>query len=194
MSQLQVTLNRISQIERRLGLDTSPNQKTERGDDFERIFGKAQAEGHVNNLDMPSALREIPAEIQGMIQKTSAEAGVDSSLIKAVVHAESGFNPKALSHAGAMGLMQLMPGTAKNLGVQDAWNPMENLSGGTRYLKGLMGRYGQSLPKALAAYNAGPTAVDQHGGIPPYQETQHYVDKVMSLYRQYQKAPGGVEQ
>jgi soluble lytic murein transglycosylase-like protein len=92
---------------------------------------------------------------------------------------ESGFQPDAVSHKGAQGLMQLMPGTARELGVTDALDPAQNLDGGTRYLRMLIAQYGGDLGKALAAYNAGPGAVKRHGGIPPYRETHHYIDKVL---------------
>lgn len=118
--------------------------------------------------------------LEGASQKT----GIDQSLLQAVVQAESGGNPEAVSPAGATGLMQLMPNTARGLGV-DPTDPKQNVEGGARYLRQMLDRYGD-LPRALAAYNAGPGAVDKHGGIPPYRETQHYVQKVLDLYRENQ--------
>jgi soluble lytic murein transglycosylase-like protein len=105
---------------------------------------------------------------------------VPEDVVRAVVQAESNFNPSAISSAGAKGLMQLMDSTASTLGVDNSLDPSQNIEGGTKYLKQLLDRY-HSLPLALAAYNAGPATVDKYGGIPPYQETQRYVERVLSL-------------
>ena len=115
------------------------------------------------------------------ILEASARYGVPAELIKAVCLAESGMNPRALSPAGARGLMQLMPATAKGLGVTDAWDPVQNIDGGTRYLRSLLQRFPQ-LAHAVAGYNAGPRNVEKHGGIPPFTETQNYVVRVLDLY------------
>lgn len=126
-----------------------------------------------------------PAAIDQLVGQNAATWQVDPSLIKAVIANESGFDAGATSPAGAMGLMQLMPGTAASLGVGDAYNPAQNVSGGTRYLKGLLQRYNGDLRLAVAAYNAGPDAVDKYGGIPPYAETQSYVSNVLDSYARY---------
>lgn len=115
------------------------------------------------------------------ILEASARYAVPAELIKAVCLAESGMNPRALSPAGARGLMQLMPATAKGLGVTDAWDPVQNIDGGTRYLRSLLQRFPQ-LAHAVAGYNAGPKNVEKHGGIPPFTETQNYVVRVLDLY------------
>lgn len=130
-----------------------------------------------------------PAFSQAMeaaAQAATTAATVDQALVAAVIEAESGGNPKAVSKAGAMGLMQLMPGTARAMGVADPFDPVQNVAGGTRYLAEMLDRFG-SVPEALAAYNAGPGAVEKHGGIPPYPETRHYVQQVLELYRQNQE-------
>ncbi len=118
------------------------------------------------------------------IERVAREHHLSPALVKAVIHVESGFDPDALSRQGARGLMQLMPATGLAMGVRDPYDPLQNIRGGTRYLKRMMQRFGR-LDLALAAYNAGPTAVVDHGGIPPYRETRGYVRSVMALYRRY---------
>jgi soluble lytic murein transglycosylase-like protein len=140
-----------------------------------------------------AATSPLRRKIEGLIENYAGKFGVDPNLVKAVVHAESGFDPKAISKAGAKGLMQLMPETAKGLNVHNSFDIQQNLQGGIRYLGGLLNRYGGDVTKALAAYNAGPTHVDKHQGVPPFAETQKYVQKVMALYQAFQaqaaKAP-----
>ena len=109
------------------------------------------------------------------------------ALVKAVIATESSFNPNALSPAKAMGLMQLIEGTAKEMSVQNPFDPRDNVYGGTRYLRILANRFKGDLQKTLAAYNAGPTAVVKADGVPPYKETQHYVKRVIHLYHYYQR-------
>lgn len=125
------------------------------------------------------------ADIDGLIEQYAAKNGLDSTFVKAVIKQESGFQPKVTSHCGAMGLMQLMPATANSLGVKDAYDPEQNIAGGTKYLKGLLDRFGGDKSLALAAYNAGPNAVSKYNGIPPYKETQNYVKNIMSTYQRY---------
>ena len=120
----------------------------------------------------------------GIVTLAARQNDVPVALVKAVIAAESAFDPAAISHKGAQGLMQLMPITAAELGVADPLRPDENVRGGVRYLRHLIDRYGD-LSLALAAYNAGPTAVDRYGGVPPYRETEAYVKRVLTYYRNY---------
>ncbi|HOM80153.1 MAG TPA: lytic transglycosylase domain-containing protein [Armatimonadota bacterium] len=117
--------------------------------------------------------------INRIILQASRRYKVDPALIRAIVRAESRFDNRTLSHAGAMGLMQLMPETARNLGVTNPWDPTQNIMAGTRFLRWLLDEFG-STRLAVAAYNAGPGAVRRHGGVPPYAETQKYVNKVLA--------------
>lgn len=122
------------------------------------------------------------------IRKYARNYGVDEYLVRALIRQESCFNPKARSHAGARGLMQLMPGTAKMMGVKNSMDPKQNIRGGVKYLSRMLRRFGGNRELALAAYNAGPGAVEKYNGIPPYRETRNYVVKVM---REYQRLSSG---
>jgi soluble lytic murein transglycosylase-like protein len=130
-----------------------------------------------------SAVQQANREkIEQMIREVSARYRVDPALVRAVIQTESNWNASAISRRGALGLMQLVPGTAMQLGVSNAFDPKQNLDGGVRYLHMLLERYNGDLDKALAAYNAGPGAVDRAGGIPRYRETRDYVQKVTDSY------------
>ena len=121
-----------------------------------------------------------------LILSASDAYDVDPALVKAVIAAESNFDPRATSSKGAQGLMQLMPRTARGLGVNDPYSPQDNVLAGARYLREMLDRYGD-MTRALAAYNAGPTAVDRYRGVPPYRETQKYVSRVLHYYRGYHR-------
>jgi soluble lytic murein transglycosylase-like protein len=125
---------------------------------------------------------------QTEIETVSEVFGVDPALIRAVMHAESWFEPEAVSHAGAQGLMQLMPGTAQRFGVANVFDPLENITGGAAYLAWLLREFEGDLTRAIAAYNAGENAVRRHGGIPPFPETQEYVRRVKILLQRYRSA------
>jgi len=119
----------------------------------------------------------------GLIRRAAQKHELDPALLTAVVRAESGFDQNALSSAGAMGLMQLMPETARSLGVRDPYDPGQNIEGGATLLRSMIDRYSGRLDLALAAYNAGPGAVDDYNGVPPYAETRRYVDSILADYR-----------
>ncbi len=164
------------------------------------VYMYVDKKGVINFTNVPTStkyqlfIKELPARIRRnfstteydpIIRKATEKYDVDFSLVKAVIEAESGFDPEAVSKKGAKGLMQIMPGNFQSLSVQDPFNPAQNIMGGVKYLQELMRRYENKLHLVLAAYNAGPEAVDQYRQIPPYEETQNYVKKVMKLYKQY---------
>jgi soluble lytic murein transglycosylase-like protein len=124
-----------------------------------------------------------PSALNAIIARQSSERGVSPALVRAVIQQESGEDPSAISEAGAMGLMQLMPGTADAYGVSDPFDPEQNIAGGTALLADLLKQYHGNVKLALAAYNAGSGAVAKYGGVPPYAETQAYVRDVTALYR-----------
>ena len=149
-----------------------------------RFRGRAPRRSEVNwasNLSFPMPR----AELSALIEETAHRYDVDPALVHAVVRAESGFDHLAVSPAGARGLMQLMPGTALEVGVRNAFHPGENLDGGVYYLRSMIDRFNGDLRLALAAYNAGPGAVESYGGVPPYPETLDYVERVFRFRQQF---------
>lgn len=148
----------------------------------------AEIEGFEKDLALPRVPESSPAgsppsaDLDEVVNSASAAYHLDPDLVNSVIHAESGFNSRAVSRKGAQGLMQLMPGTAGRLGVTNPLDPQANVGGGTRYLRQLLERYNFDLVKALAAYNAGPLRVEQYRGVPPYRETRAYVAKIVREY------------
>ena len=144
------------------------------GDGRYRLFGR---------FSTGRLMRAVgPDGVARLAERYAGRHGVEPRLIMAIIKAESGFDAKAVSSVGASGLMQLMPGTQRHLGVRDAFNPDENVEGGVRYFRSMLDRYGGNVSLALAAYNAGPANVDKYGGIPPFEETRSYVRRVLALY------------
>ena len=143
--------------------------------------GKNDPASHLH-LQSPPRNLERPVDLNEVVRTASGTYRLDPDLVNSVIRAESGFNVRAVSPKGAQGLMQLMPRTASELGVQNVFDPQANVEGGTRYLRELLERYNFDLVKALAAYNAGTHRVEQYGGVPPYYETKAYVARIVRDY------------
>ncbi len=151
-----------------------------------KVASQSAGQGAARNIDT-AAVQDLP--YANLLIPTARKHGVSPELAAAVIKAESGFNPRAQSHAGAKGLMQLMDGTARSLGVSDVFDPGQNLDGGIRFLSSLLKRYDGNTSLALAAYNAGPGAVEKYGGIPPYKETRDYVARVLNYWKGFGGSP-----
>ncbi|MEW5884574.1 MAG: lytic transglycosylase domain-containing protein [Armatimonadota bacterium] len=164
----QVFSLRLDEAERRVAAQTPA------------VAGSAYAQRYGTGVGigvLPASPFDV-ASLRGLADQVAQETGVDASLFAALISAESGWNPSAVSPKGAIGLTQLMPDTARSLGVANPFDPLENMKGGARYLRRMLDEFG-SVELALAAYNAGPGAVRRHGGIPPYAETQAYVRRIL---------------
>jgi soluble lytic murein transglycosylase len=142
---------------------------------------------YIKEKPKKSPAEEAMDRFDHIIKEASHISGIHFALIKAMIRVESNFDPEAVSKKGAMGLMQIMPKNFESLHIDDPFDPRENIIGGSVYFQKMMDRYEGKLPLALAAYNAGPTAVDRYRGIPPIRETEDYVEKVMNYYYSYQK-------
>lgn len=167
---------------------TTQSQPSLKQTSFASSLQQAATTRASGGLPVPASLSDSLRTQKGqaafthVINQLSTKHGVDANLVNALVKQESAFNPEAVSSAGAQGLMQLMPATAKGLGVTDPMDPVQNLDGGIRYLKAKLAEHHGNIPLALASYNAGSGAVRKYGGIPPYAETQQYVKRILSNY------------
>ena len=176
---------------------SSPNNAGSFAATLARAQGKTPPAANVGASRTTSAPQPTPVDASGpspFLNEITAAAkkyGVDPALLAGLVKAESNFNPEAKSGVGAQGLTQLMPATARGLGVSDAFDPQQALEGGAKFLGGLLKQFHGDQSLALAAYNAGPGAVQKYGGIPPYQETQRYVPKVLGFAAQFKRIIGG---
>ncbi len=142
-----------------------------------------------DQIPPPVSGRKAEHQYHKFIVQAAGKYQIDPALIKAIIMAESGYNPKAVSKRGAKGLMQLMPETAEALGVEDIFNPRQNISGGVQYFKDLVNRYNGDVKLALAAYNAGSRYVRNYNGVPPFKATRYYIKKVLKYYRRYKTQP-----
>lgn len=174
MNGLARVVGRISSIEQRF----MPHVSQSQNHTFSDVLAGVQQQS------VSPSLNASQANITKMIEFSAQQHGLDPKLAVAVATAESGLAPDAVSSAGAVGVMQLMPETAQALGVRNINDPRENIDAGVRYLKQMLDSFNGDVAKAIAAYNAGPQAVKNYGGVPPYSETKAYVAKVISLYKQ----------
>jgi len=170
---LEKVLSRIADIRQRFPAPASPTTRNFRS--------------YLQNP--PEETTKLDASWEATIKTCAEQYNLEPALIKAIMRAESAFNPLAVSRAGAQGLMQLMPGTARALGVEDAFDPKQNIVGGCRYLRQMLDACQGDVSSALASYNAGPGAVKRYGGIPPFPETQNYVRQVLHWLEQYRSSP-----
>lgn len=188
ISGLDITLRRISQIESSIqGLVGEPAEP----DAFKQVLTE-KLNGNDSNVPSEFFIKPFASQantpktdFDSYIKKAAQANNLDPNLLKAVIKTESGFNANAKSPVGAQGLMQLMPATAKSMGVENPFDAEQNIMGGAKYLSGLIKRFDGKLENALAAYNAGAGAVNKYGGIPPYKETQNYVKRVLSYHREF---------
>lgn len=191
---IREVMERIGHLRRKMGIETAPSSA-----DFDSALKEAEGNKAVESKDKESSnlrddglsgagsiVRSMVASSGDSLKNTASAIarryGVDERLVHSVISVESAWRPDAVSPKGAVGLMQLMPGTAKMLDV-DPDDPVQNIEGGVKYLSRLSEKYNGDLEKTLAAYNAGPGRVDSYGGIPPFRETENYVRKVLGLYR-----------
>lgn len=153
-------------------------------------FGQQLASASAPSATAAAAVGSGSVPYEQLIDSAAAKYGIDAAVLKGLIKQESGFNPNAGSPAGAQGLTQLMPGTAASLGVTDVHDPAQAIDAGAHYLRMQLDRFGGDYSKALAAYNAGPGAVERYGGIPPYSETRNYVTNVLAFADQYRQSGG----
>ena len=194
LSGVSRVMGRIEEIERKIRPQKDEEVREEKQDRFVDVLERAEkkernrpeADEKTRHPVVPGIVspeRTVSGGWENHIAPLAAKYGVEEALVRAVIRMDSGGQTGAVSPKGAMGLMQLMPGTARMLGVDDPFDPVQNLEGGIKYLSQLSDKYQGDLVKTLAAYNAGPGRVDSYGGVPPFAETQNYVKNVLSMYR-----------
>ena len=185
---LEHVIHRIDELNQRFGLATSPyNRHMEKPEAVQKMQGAqetVQGSSFASELSgaMKAAGVTMPGDTNSMIAAAARKYNVDPRLAAAIAQTESGGNQEAVSPAGAVGVMQLMPETAAGLGV-NPYDKQQNIDGGVKYIRQMMDTFGGDVQKAIAAYNAGPQAVKDYNGVPPYRETQNYVNKVLDMYR-----------
>ncbi len=190
-SHIQATMARIAEIQSRLGVVSAPSvppislqkQAGSESASANRPFDVmlAQSGGGVQLRSLAGSAGPFSPQIETLINKYAGMNGLPTDLVRAVIQQESGGNSRSTSAVGAKGLMQLMPETAQGYGVQNAYDPEQNIAAGTRHLAGMLKEFKGDISQALAAYNAGAGAVKKFGGVPPYAETQQYVQKIMGM-------------
>jgi soluble lytic murein transglycosylase-like protein len=185
---VQSAIARVSQLEGMIAAANggSPSPSAATSTSFDQQLSQASGAQATSSASVSAGSGSVPYE--QLIDSAAQRYGIDPAILKGLVKQESGFNPNAGSPAGAQGLTQLMPGTAAALGVTNVHDPAQSIDGGARYLKQQLDRFGGDYGKALAAYNAGPGAVQRYGGIPPYAETQNYVKSILAFAEQYRKS------
>lgn len=184
MNDMMSVMNRINELKKRFGLATRPNNNQISAKNNKNFHDELKSSIQTKPIETSENKSKILSrdQINEVAMKVASKEGVPYKLIKAVIDIESSYNQNAISPKGAMGLMQLMPKTAENLGVKDPFSVEENIRGGSKLLKTLLTRYKGDYKKTLAAYNAGEKAVEKYDGIPPYKETKGYVKKVINSY------------
>jgi soluble lytic murein transglycosylase-like protein len=190
---VSTAVDRVSQIEALIASAGagSPSPSSATSTSFDQQLSQAStAQAATSTTAAPGAGASGSVPYEQQIDAAAAKYGIDPAVLKGLIKQESGFNPSAGSSAGAQGLTQLMPGTASSLGVTDLHDPAQSIDGGAHYLKMQLDRFGGDYSKALAAYNAGPGAVQRYGGVPPYSETQNYVKNVLAFAQQYRQDGG----
>ncbi|MDF2565445.1 MAG: Lytic transglycosylase catalytic [Massilibacillus sp.] len=183
MEGISQVLQRISNIEDQFSPNKASNHKFQSYMDGAMNPKIGQNSSKTNGeLANKAVATNAPADINSLINQSAHKYGVDPKLVSAVAQTESNYTQNAVSDAGAVGVMQLMPDTASSLGVTNIYDPRDNIEGGVKYIKQLLNTFDGDVSKAVAAYNAGPQAVKNYNGVPPYAETQNYVKKVLDLY------------
>jgi len=187
---VQDAIARVSQLEGMIaaagGGSPSPSASTSTG--FDQQLSQATDAAQATSSTAVDSTGSGSVPYEQLIDSAAQKYGIDPAVLKGLIKQESGFNPGAGSSAGAQGLTQLMPGTASAMGVSDLHDPAQSIDGGAHYLKMQLDRFGGDYSKALAAYNAGPGAVQRYGGVPPYSETQNYVKNVLAFAQQYRQS------